>query len=44
MSSYRTRSSSVEIISFFLLKKASINNNIKCAEYKWGTGYEDKKK
>jgi hypothetical protein len=35
--------SSVEIISFLLLKKTSVDNKIKCTEYKWGTGYNDKK-
>jgi hypothetical protein len=36
-------SSSVEIISFFHLPKSSVNNNIKCAEYKWETVGFDKK-
>jgi hypothetical protein len=35
--------SSVEIISFLLLKKASVDNNIKCADYEWGTGEYDKR-
>jgi hypothetical protein len=35
ISAYNTLSSSVEIISFLLLKKASVDNNIKYAEYKW---------
>jgi hypothetical protein len=43
ISAHWTESTSVEIISFLLLKKASFNNNIKCAEYEWGTGYKDKK-
>jgi hypothetical protein len=43
MSAYHTPSSSVEIISFLLLKKASVDNNISCAEYKWGTGKFDNK-
>jgi hypothetical protein len=30
-----TPSSSVEIISFLLLRKASVDNNIKCTEYNW---------
>jgi hypothetical protein len=34
-----TSSSSVEIISFLLLKKASVDNNIKFTEYYW-TGKE----
>jgi hypothetical protein len=38
---YTSSSCSVEIISFLLLKKASVDNNIKCTEYKWGTGYYD---
>jgi hypothetical protein len=29
---------------FLLLPKASVDNNIKCTEYKWGTGEEDLKK
>jgi hypothetical protein len=41
ISAWNTASSSVEIISFLLLKKTSIDNNIKCAEYKWGTGWRD---
>jgi hypothetical protein len=36
-------SSSVDIISFLLLRKASVDYNIKCAKYKWGTGKYDKK-
>jgi hypothetical protein len=44
VSSYDTASSPVEIISFLLLKEASVDNNIKCAEYKWRTGIEDLKK
>jgi hypothetical protein len=39
-----TLSSSVEIVSFLLLKKGSVDNNIQCAEYKWGTGFWDKNK
>jgi hypothetical protein len=35
ISAYNTLSSSVEIISFLLLRKASVDNNIKCAEYDW---------
>jgi hypothetical protein len=42
MSAYHTPSSSVEIISFLLLPKSSVDNNIKCAECKWGTGCYDK--
>jgi hypothetical protein len=38
---YGSVSCSVEIISFLLLGKASVDNNIKCAEYKWGTGRND---
>jgi hypothetical protein len=30
-----TPSSSVEIISFLLVKKGSIDNNIECTEYNW---------
>jgi hypothetical protein len=41
ISAWGTPSSSVEIISFLLLKKASVDDNIKCADYKWGTGYYD---
>jgi hypothetical protein len=44
ISAYDTLSSSVEIISFLLLRKASVDNNIKCAEYEWGTDKEDLKK
>jgi hypothetical protein len=44
ISAYHTHSSSVEIVSFLLLKKESVDNNIRCAEYKWGTGYNDKNK
>jgi hypothetical protein len=37
-----TPSSSVEIVSFLLLKKSSVNSNIKCAEYDWaGEELED---
>jgi hypothetical protein len=43
ISAYDTLSSSVEIISFLLLRKASVDNNIKCDKYKWGTGRKDKK-
>jgi hypothetical protein len=35
-----TPSSSVEIISFLLLRKSSFDNNAKCAEYDW-VGKED---
>jgi hypothetical protein len=35
VSAYETPSSSVDIISFLLLKKASVDNKRKCAEYKW---------
>jgi hypothetical protein len=38
ISAYHTPSSSVEIISFLLLKKASVDDNIRYTEYKWGTG------
>jgi hypothetical protein len=38
-----TESSSVEIISFLLLRKASVDNNITCDEYEWGTGKYDNK-
>jgi hypothetical protein len=44
ISAVTTPSSSVEIVSFLLLKKASVDNNIKCDEYRWGTGKEDLKK
>jgi hypothetical protein len=40
ISAYGTPSFSVEIISFLLLRKASVDNNIKCAEYDW-TGEEE---
>jgi hypothetical protein len=43
ISAWDTLSSSVEIISFLLLKKLSVDNNSRCSEYKWGTGYYDKK-
>jgi hypothetical protein len=43
ISAWNTPSSSVEVVSFLLLKKASVDNNIKCAEYMWGTGEEDLK-
>jgi hypothetical protein len=42
ISTWHTPSSSVEIVSFLLLKRSTINN-IKCTEYKWGTGYNDRK-
>jgi hypothetical protein len=42
MSAYNTASSLVEIVTFLLLKKSSVDNNIKCAEYEWGTGLFDK--
>jgi hypothetical protein len=35
ISALSTDSSSVEIISFLLLKKGSVDNYIKCAEYDW---------
>jgi hypothetical protein len=38
-----TYSSSIKIISFLLLRKSSVDSNIKCFEYEWGTGYWDKK-
>jgi hypothetical protein len=38
-----TLSSSVEVVSFLLFRKASVDNNIKYAEYEWGTGKNDKK-
>jgi hypothetical protein len=41
MSAFNTPSSTVEIVSFLLLKKASVNNNIKCAEYDWAGDEED---
>jgi hypothetical protein len=34
-STYTSSSCSVEIVSFLLLKKASVDNNIKCTEYRW---------
>jgi hypothetical protein len=40
-SNWTESSSSVEIVSFLLLRKASVNNNIKCIEYKWETREED---
>jgi hypothetical protein len=46
-SEYTSTSCSVEIVSFLLLKKASVdnnNNNVACTEYEWGTGEEDLKK
>jgi hypothetical protein len=36
-----TPSSSVEIISFLLLRKASVVNNIKCTEYNWSGEEEE---
>jgi hypothetical protein len=44
ISAVNTPSSSVEIISFLHLRKGSVDNNIKCVEYEWGTGKEDLKK
>jgi hypothetical protein len=44
ISAWQTASSSVEIISFLLLQKSSVDSDIKCSEYKWGTSYNDKKK
>jgi hypothetical protein len=44
ISTYCTGYSSIEIISFLLLRKASVDNNIMCAEYEWKTGCYDKKK
>jgi hypothetical protein len=41
ISSYDIPSSSVEIISFLLLRKASIDNNITCAEYDWAGEEEE---
>jgi hypothetical protein len=42
ISVYWTELSTVEIISFLLLRKASVDNNIKCTEYDWaGDGKED---
>jgi hypothetical protein len=35
ISARETPSSSVEIVSFLLLKKATVDNNIKCSEYNW---------
>jgi hypothetical protein len=43
ISALRTSCSSVEIISFLLLRKTSVENNIRCTEYEWGTGFYDKK-
>jgi hypothetical protein len=43
ISAWMTPSSSVEVVSFLLLKRASVDNNIKCAEYKWNSGCDDKK-
>jgi hypothetical protein len=43
ISGQTSSSFSVEIVSFLLLKKAGVNNNIKCVEYEWGTGRYDKK-
>jgi hypothetical protein len=43
ISAWDSPSSSVEIISFLLLKEESVDYNVKCAEYKWGTGIHDKK-
>jgi hypothetical protein len=44
ISVWDTSSSSVEVISFLILKKSSVDNNFECAEYEWGTGKEDLKK
>jgi hypothetical protein len=41
VSALYTPSSSVEVISFLLLKKICVDYNIECAEYKWGTGLFD---
>jgi hypothetical protein len=35
ITAWDTPSSSVEIVSFLLLKKASVDNRIKCGEYDW---------
>jgi hypothetical protein len=43
ISAWDTPSSSVDIISFLLLENASVDNNIKCAEYDWAVGENDKK-
>jgi hypothetical protein len=43
ISAHDTRLSSVEIISFLFLRKASVDNNINCTKYEWGTGRFDKK-
>jgi hypothetical protein len=41
VSAFDTLSSSVEIISFLLLRKTSVVNNIKCAEYDWAGKEEE---
>jgi hypothetical protein len=41
VSAIGTTSSSVEVISFLLLKKANVDKNITCAEYVWVTGKKD---
>jgi hypothetical protein len=43
ISAFDTPSTSAEIISFLLLRKASVDNNINCAVYKWGAGFLDEK-
>jgi hypothetical protein len=42
ITAWGTPSSSVEIISFLLLRKASVDISIKCSEYKWRTGRFEK--
>jgi hypothetical protein len=41
ISAWKSRSSSVEIISFLLLKNASVNTNIYCDEYDWAREEEE---
>jgi hypothetical protein len=40
-STYTSTLCLVEIISFLLLRKASVDNNIKCAEYDWAGDEEE---
>jgi hypothetical protein len=41
VSAIGTTSSSVEIISFLLLRKTSVDNSITYPKYKWVTGKKD---
>jgi hypothetical protein len=41
ISAFNTHSSSVEVVSFLLLQKASVDNNFKCVKYVWERGVEE---